>query len=135
MGAIYITHCSAKKDDSRRNTEEKVPPSELYTATPTKRFMQRCEQEGVAWAILSDRHGVWFPNERHKWYEKAPDSVTEIEFGALIVDFEGELATYDPICFYHNPGRFHPLYRRLIRENRLADRVILFSHLSEIGTW
>jgi len=130
---IYITHCSAKKDDSLRNTGRKVTPDRLYTAKPTQRFMKRCREMQVEWAIFSDLYGVWFPDVEHEWYKKDPDKVTEEEFLALLRDFEEKLRDYDEICFYHNPGRFHPLYRRLLNETGLKNKITLFSHLKEIA--
>ena len=129
---IYVTHCSAKKDDSLRYTCNKVHPDKLYTATPTQRFMNKCKEKQVIWAIFSDLYGVWFPDIKHKWYEKNPNTVTDKEFSQLKRDFEQKLRDYDRICFYHNPGRFHPLYKRLLRETNLKDRITLFSHLKEI---
>jgi len=87
---------------------------------------------GVEWAIFSDLYGVWFPDEKHRWYNKHPDTVSEEEFNYLVRDFEEKLGNYDEIYFYHNPGRFHPLYRRLLNEVRIKDKICLFSHKSEI---
>jgi len=129
---IYITHCSAKKDDSLKHIGKKVTPDKLYTATPTQRFMNKCKEKGVEWAIFSDLYGVWFPDVKHEWYEKDPDTVTAHEFRELLKDFELKLENYEKIYFYHNPGRFHPLYKRLLRETKLKDKITLFSHLREI---
>jgi len=129
---IYVTHCSAKKDNSLKGTGEKVTPDILYTATPLQRFMSRCKEKKVGWAIFSDKYGVWFPNEEHEWYEKDPDMVTEKEFKNLVRDFEEKLGDHYEIYFYHNPGRFHLLYRRLLKEIQIKGKVILFSHLDEI---
>lgn len=129
---IYITHCSAKKDNSLKHSRRKVTPDRLYTATPTQRFMNECRKKRVRWAIFSDLYGVWFPQEEHEWYEKDPDTVTEKEFSLLKRNFEKRLSDYDDIYFYHNPGRFHPLYRRLIREVKVKDKIVLFSHKEEI---
>ncbi len=132
MMRIYVTHCSAKKDDSLKHTGKKVTPDKLYTATPTQRFIDRCKRMDVEWAIFSDLYGVWFPDEKHRWYNKHPDTVSEEEFNYLVRDFEEKLGNYDEICFYHNPGRFHPLYRRLLNEVSIKDEICLFSHKSEI---
>ena len=132
MIRIYVTHCSAKKDDSLKHTGKKVTPHELYTATPTQRFIDKCKRMGVAWAIFSDLYGIWFPDEKHQWYNKHPDRVSEEEFSYLVRDFEEKLSNYDEIYFYHNPGRFHPLYRRLLNEVGIKDKICLFSHKSEI---
>jgi hypothetical protein len=129
---IYITHCSAKKDDSLKHTGEEVTPDKLYTATFIQRFIKKCKEKQVKWAIFSDLYGVWFPDVKHEWYEKDPNTVTEPEFRKLLEDFEQKLGDYDEIYFYHNPGRFHRLYRRLLEETKLKDRIKLFSHLREI---
>ena len=129
---IYITHCSAKKDDSLKHTGKKVTQDKLYTATPTQRFMNKCKDEQVKWAIFSDLYGVWFPNVYHEWYEKDPDTVTEQEFENLVNDFDQKLWEYDEIWFYYNPGRFHPLYERLLQETNLRGKVKRFTHIREI---
>ena len=129
---IYITHCSAKKNDSFRNTAEKVPPDRLYLATPTQRFMKECKERGVRWAIFSDKYGVWFPEEKHEWYEKDPDTVSEQEFKNLVRNFEEKLANYDQLWFYYNPGRFHPLYERLLKEVKVKGKITLFTHKNQI---
>jgi hypothetical protein len=53
----------------------------------------------------------------HEWYDKNPSRVTEDEFGELINQFDRSLAQFDEIYFYYNPGRFHNLYRRLLRSS------------------
>jgi len=129
---IYITHCSAKKDVSLKNTGDEATPDRLYTATPIQRFISKCKEKEVQWAIFSDKYGVWFPYEKHKWYEKDPDTVSESEFRELLKNFQEKLDDYGEICFYHNPGRFHPLYKRLVNEAKAKGRIIMFTHLSEI---
>lgn len=132
---IYITHCSAKKDNSLKNTGKRVTPDKLYTATPIQRFMTTCKKRGVKWAIFSDHYGVWFVHEQHEWYGNDvgdPNKVTEQKFNSLVDDFDQKLQNYDEIWFYYNPGRFHPLYKRLLQETKLKDKVKLFTHISEI---
>jgi len=129
---IYLTHCTAKKDDSLRFTGERVAPDRLYQGKFVEAFMRTCTQRGVEWAIVSDLYGVWFPDVSHEWYEKDPNAVTDSEFWGLVRDFDEKLQVYDTIWFYHNPGRFHPLYKRLLTTTRLRDRILLFSHSAEI---
>jgi len=129
---IYVTHCSAKKDAKLKNTREKITPDRLYTSRFVQRFINKCKEEKVNWAIFSDMYGVWFPEEKHEWYEKSPDTVSEEEFRKLVKDFEEKLRGYDEIYFYHNPGRFHHLYRRLLKEAKVRGKIILFSHLDKI---
>ena len=130
---IFVTHCCAKKDQSLRNTRQEVTPDRLYTATPTKRFMQECRERRVEWAIFSDKLGVWFPKERHRFYEKDLSRVLRNDFTVLLQSFGTRLRPFDEIRFYYNPARFHSLYKRLLRETKLRRRVRLFSHLEEIG--
>ncbi len=130
---IYITHCSAKKDDSFRGTKKKVTPDRLYLATPLQRFIKKCKDKSVDWAIFSDKYGVVFPHNKIEWYNKHPSKVKPDEFRDLVDDFVIKLSKYDEIWFYHNPGRFHQLYKKLVEKVR--DRglnVKLFTHLSEI---
>ena len=129
---IYLTHCTAKKDSSLRFSGERVTPDRLYRGKFVEAFMRTCKQRGVEWAILSDLYGVWFPDIRHEWYEKDPNSVTDSEFWELVRDFDEKLEAYDEIWFYYNPGRFDPLYKRLLSQTALRDRITLFTHHYEV---
>ena len=129
---IYITHCSAKKEESLKNSNEEVYPLKLYTATPIKRFMNKCQEKQVKWAIFSDLYGVWFPNEKHIWYEKSPNKISKEELKFLLENFYQRLSAYDEIWFYCNPGRFHKLYKRILNQTKLKNRIKKFTHLTEI---
>lgn len=134
MTRIYITHCSAAKDASLEGSGEKVTPDKLYTAAPLQRFVRTCQEMGADWAIFSDKYGVIFPREKIPWYEKHPSKVTDAEYLKLLAGFIQRLGGYDEIWFYHNPGRFHPLYKRLVTEIQAAGKNIhLFTHLMDIG--
>ncbi len=129
---IYLTHCSTQKDNSLRHSGLQVRPEELYTSPRVKRFISTCRSAGVLWAIFSDMYGVWFPDVRHPWYDKSPDSVSPEEFQMLLSDFDHKLAVYDQIRYYRNPARFHHLYRRVITSSDVRDRVVFISHWWEI---
>jgi hypothetical protein len=129
---IYITHCSAKKDSALKGSGRRVTPDKLYTATPTRRFIEKCKRGKVNWAIFSDQFGIWFPQVEHEWYEKDPNTVTQGEFKRLVNNFEVQLKAFDEIWFYYNPGRFHLLYRRLLNETALREKVSRFTHLNDI---
>ncbi len=66
---IYITHCSRRKDDSLKNTGRKVTPDKLYQAIPLQRFIKKCQEKNVKWAIFSDLHSVLFPDVEIEWYK------------------------------------------------------------------
>ena len=127
---IYVTHCSATKNASLRGIEKKVTPDKLYTSSRIQRFMKKCEEKHVEWAIFSDKYGVWHKKVKNSWYEKDPDSVTDEELNELVVDFNKKLGRFDEIWFYYNPGRFHKTYRKLLNKTDL--NVKKFRHLNEI---
>jgi hypothetical protein len=96
--------------------------------------MNMCKKMGVRWAILSDLYGVWFSDEKHRWYEKSPYDVTEAEFQALLKNFDYRLSRFNEIRFYRpSPVLFHGLYRRLLRETKLRDRIKVISSIHEIA--
>ena len=37
------------------------------------------------------------------------------------------------VWFYYNPGRFHPLYDRLLTETKLNNKITRFTHISDIS--
>ncbi len=133
MRRIYVTHCSAKKNETIRTHRLKVTPDKLYTARLLQKFVSRCLAVNADLAIFSDLYGIWFPTVERGWYEKSPDSVTEEEFAALLDDFDQSLGEYDQVWFYHNPGRFHRLYRRLVESSTLRHKIHMFSHIREIA--
>ncbi len=131
---IYITHCSATKNIKLKNTRIKVFPDKLYTAIPTQRFMNKCKTMGVDWAIFSDKYGIWFPNIKHTWYEKNPSAITitDQHFSWLLNDFNKKLQAYNEIWFYYNPGRFHRLYKSLLRKVKGEWKLKKFTHIKNI---
>jgi len=131
---IYITYCSAQKNDALKSTGIEVTPDVLYLSKRRiQPFMETCKQKGVRWAIFSDLYGVWFSEEKHTWYDKSPDSVSEAEFKELLDNFDNRLAGYDEIYFYRpSPIYFHSLYRRLLQETRLRERIRIISSIYEI---
>jgi hypothetical protein len=131
---IYITHCVAKKDDSLKDTTKKVTPDHLYMATTIQRFMRRCTERALRWAIFSDYYGIWFADELHEWYGDDvgdPNRVKEPKFRELLKNFDERLQGFDEIYFYY-PGRVHPLHKRLLQESGIKDRVVEISHLADI---
>lgn len=131
---VYITCCSGEKNESLKDTGIEVTPDILYTSKRRiQPFMQTCKQKGVRWAIFSDLYGVWFSEEKHAWYEKSPYDVSEMEFKVLLDSFNSRLSEFDEICFYRpSPVYFHSLYRRLLQETRLRERIRIISSIYEI---
>jgi len=135
MRILYFTHCCAKKNATVRGTSKWISPIELYVAVPTQRFMKRCIEAGVEWAIFSDKYAFVFPDDRIEWYEKHPNSLTNFEKEKLFDDTFKILKDYDLAYFYYNPGRLHPFYRELVDEMRRRSRKIReITHLDDISS-
>jgi len=135
MAYLYLTHCTGKKDHSLSGTNKVVTPDKLYTGVKISRFMNRCKEQGVKWAIFSDLYDVWFPEEKHKYYEKHPNEVTGDDFEKLVSKSEKKLKKYDKVYFYgnHRSHYFHKLYRRLIRVLRARGiNIIKICHIDDI---
>jgi len=116
MKQIYITHCSREKDPTLEASGETATPEKLYTSAALRTFIRFCKARGYAWAILSDKYGVVFPEEKINWYSKPPDTVTEVEFSELLRSFTTRLAEFDEIWFQHRPGENHPVFKRIIEK-------------------
>ena len=136
---IYITHGSTQKDDSLKNTNKKAYPDKLYTSALAQGFMWRCKLKKVNWAILSSFYGIWFPNMKYKWYEKYPSSIVKRgivkdseKFNELLIDFDQKLHDFSEIWFYCNPKRLHSLYKELLHETSLKDKIKIFSQKDKI---
>lgn len=109
-----------------------VTPDVFYTSKRMRAFIKRCVNYKLQWAVFSDCYGVWFADEKHQWYEKHPDTVTDEEYKKLLEDFNHKLKNYDRIYFYYNPARLHKLYKKLLEETALKDRIIKFNRVSDI---
>jgi hypothetical protein len=130
---IYVTYCSGQKNDKLKETGLEVLPDELYTSKRIQAFMRACKHMGVRWAIFSDHYGVWFHDEKHGWYDKPPETVTEAEFKELLRNFDDRLAEYDEIYFYRpSPRYFHSIYRRLLKESSLRERIQLIGSINYV---
>lgn len=129
---IYITHCSTKKNKLYKNNNLLTTPDKLYTSKRIIRFINQCKIKNQNWAILSDRYGIWFPHEKHAWYDIHPRSINGKQLDKLVLNFNKNLSLYDEIWYYYNPAKFHILYRKLLDMTKLRDKVVMFSHLKEI---
>jgi hypothetical protein len=129
---IYLTHCTGIKDDSLQFTGQSVGPDKLYTSIPIQRFINRCQKQNVKWAIFSDLYGIWHPHQKHTWYDKHPNTVTDEELQKLILNFDEDLKDFSEIWFYNNPSWFHSLYKMLAKRSTFSDRITLFSSLKYI---
>ena len=130
---IYLTHCSKDKLPEAKASGEKLPPDLLYTDASLQEFISKCKSTGAAWAILSDKYGVFLPDENHEYYEKPPASVTAEEENAIRNQFDQRLEHYEEIWFYVRQTTFHHLYERILMRSSLSNRIHLFSDLGEVN--
>jgi len=134
MSKIFITHCSNKKEPSLKGTNVLVTPDKLYKSSFLLGFIDQCKLQNVKWAIFSDKYGIVLPNDKIAWYNKPPNTVTKDERDKLLADLLKKLGSFSEIYFYHNPGRFCSLYKRIIEEAKEKGmNIILFSHKYEIS--
>jgi hypothetical protein len=129
---IYLTHCSKDKSPQAKASGEKLPPDQLYTDPGLQEFIAACKSTGASWAILSDKYGVFFPDETHEYYEKPPASVTPEEENTLRNQLNQRLEQYTEIWFYVRPAAIHPVYERILMHSALSAHVHLFSDLGEV---
>lgn len=74
---LFVTHCSGQKNGPGG-------PLTLYTSPRVSRFGNACISAGVHWAIVSAKHAIFLPSERHDPYD------TELSFsGGECLVFEG----------------------------------------------
>ena len=59
---LYLTRCSRRK---RKGTH---PPDKLYISSTVTQFIDYCRRDLLPWAILSAKHGLFFPDEQHADY-------------------------------------------------------------------
>ena len=133
MSVIYLTNCSAKKDDELKGSGEMVSPKDLYTSQRIQNFIEKCKDEDVNWAIFSDNYGVYFPFDRHEWYDKPPSSVSDEEFDELVNSFENRLADFDRVIFYREKDSFPDLFRDLVDSVDFDGEIILVDDLGSVG--
>jgi hypothetical protein len=130
---IYLTHCSKDKSLLAKENGEKMTPDQLYTDQGLQAFIRRCKDVNFPWAILSDFYWVFFPDEKHQYYEKPPSTVTSEEEKAITENFHTRLNAFDEIGFFVRKDTFHPFYERVIRNGPLVERVILIYDLESIN--
>jgi hypothetical protein len=57
---LPVTYCSSKKRDGV------LPPDKLYNSRRIENFVRYCKESNLAWAILSAKYGLFFPEEK-RW--------------------------------------------------------------------
>jgi len=60
---LFVTHCGKEK---KRGV---FPPNEMYLSSRIQRFVKRGQEQGLPWAILSAKYGLFFPDEKKHDYD------------------------------------------------------------------
>lgn len=63
VNQLWVTHCSGEKNPIREGT-----PAELYRSDRISKFINYCSGKSYAWAILSAKYGLFFPDEKQPNY-------------------------------------------------------------------
>lgn len=80
---LHVTYCSKKK------AEGILPPDMLYKSERIRRFINKCKDRQVSWAILSAKYGFFFPEEKKKNYDTTFRSDKRYFLGIRVVE-EGD---------------------------------------------
>ena len=129
MMNVCITYCSWQKDDRLKDTGEKVTPDQLYLSERIQRFIAYCRSQDLRWGIFSDLCGILFENDKQEWYDFHPDLVTPEHRQFLAKAFASTLSEFDTIWYYYDPETLHPLYRQIVDESGIANRVVWVTDL------
>jgi len=78
---LYLTRCSYQKRTG------KYSPDKLYISSTIAQFIDYCQKDFLPWAILSAKHGLFFPDEQHEDYNVTWKSDAQ---GRCIVIDEGK---------------------------------------------
>ena len=63
INQLWVTHCSAGKNPIPQGT-----PTELYRSNRISEFISHCSGRSYAWAILSAKYSLFFPDEKRPNY-------------------------------------------------------------------
>lgn len=124
---LYFTYCSKSK--KIYNIDKMVLPKELYISDRIQRFIEYCEEKNYEWAIFSDDYGLVLKDDKIKWYDKSPNSVSDDEYKKLLKDTLSKMDGYDDVIFYYDENTFHPLYQKLIDDLQKTKKIKLINML------
>lgn len=96
---LYVTYCSAKKNKGV------FPPDRLYKSKRISRFINRCKEVKVNWAILSALYGFVFPDQQIKDYNVTMRSDKKYWLGIVVVKDGKKLSVKESIDHIENLSR------------------------------
>ncbi|KXB03303.1 hypothetical protein AKJ45_01970 [candidate division MSBL1 archaeon SCGC-AAA261F19] len=80
MTSNYITYCSAKKRESGKWT-----PDKLYISQRIDRFVERCKDKSLDWAIFSALYGFFFPQQKKSAYDVTMKTDYDYWLGVAVI--------------------------------------------------
>jgi len=96
LSLLYLTYCSRKK-----NPIAAASPEQLYSSRRISDFISLCKSNGLSWAILSAKYGLFFPEEIHDYYDVTFRTVAGscgiVEDGRMLSEKESERRINDLI--------------------------------------
>jgi len=75
---LHVTYCSGKK----RNAI--LSPDKLYVSARISKFTDYCKNKNLNWAIISAKHGFFFPEEKEEPYDVTLKTDNECLLGVRI---------------------------------------------------
>lgn len=81
---LWVTYCSCEKNPVRVGT-----PAELYRSSRISEFIEYCSRKDYAWAILSAKYDLFFPDEEKPNYNTTFES--DLATGQCLVRDNGML--------------------------------------------
>jgi len=114
---LYVTYCSAKK------TKGFFTPDILYKSNRIKRFINRCREVGVNWAILSAKYGFVFPDQQINDYNVTMKSNNRYWLGIAVVKDEKKLSVKE------SSDHIEELSRTLLQQSsqKRIDKIIFYA--------
>ena len=98
-GSLLCSRCSKQKI----NVSGKSIPKYLYTGNLNRSFYRWCEFYNFNYAILSDKYGVIYDNEKVERYDKHPSTLEEQDFIKLAQTIKKKMkkGKYKSFTFYN----------------------------------
>lgn len=85
---LYVTYCSGEKIEGIH------PPDVLYVSNRITRFVERCKNAEVNWAIFSALYAFFFPEEKKKDYDVTLKTDRNCWLGIVVIE-DGRKLPYE----------------------------------------
>jgi len=98
---LPVCNCSATKGKEL----ESAVPRDFYVSAHNRRFYSWCEGLGLKYGVLSDLYGLHLWNEKEKFYDIHPSTLTRQQYRKLAskIYFKMELVGCNEFLYYGIP--------------------------------